>query len=387
MTSKLIHAAIAAAFASTTFAATTLGTSTAEARPLAKNLFGYKRQAAALSPQVFGSYARGCVAGAARLPNDGETWQAMRPSRNRHWAHPDTIDMIKRLSRDGQKIGWNGLLVGDLSQPRGGPMLTGHASHQAGLDADIWLTPMPDRRLTRGERETLSATSMLGSTKRRKLDNQSIGKAWTAAHRDIIRTAAEYPEVERIFVHPAIKREMCNAFPDRPKWLRKVRAQWGHHYHFHVRLGCPEGSPTCRPQKPVGNMGCGKQLNWWFEVAYAPRPKPTKKQLAALKKKKKVKPKPRKRDIMTMRDLPQGCQVVLNASNYDGLTGNPRDFVNAGNAWAANATVPTPRPADGDTVLVNAGATDGRTPLPAATAQLARKSKKLEAGFKPAPLR
>ncbi len=27
-------------------------------------------------------------------------------------------------------------------------MLTGHASHQIGLDADIWLTPMPDHELT-----------------------------------------------------------------------------------------------------------------------------------------------------------------------------------------------------------------------------------------------
>ena len=39
-------------------------------------------------------------------------------------------------------------------------MITGHESHQIGLDADIWLTPMPNRLLTRKERD-LMATSML----------------------------------------------------------------------------------------------------------------------------------------------------------------------------------------------------------------------------------
>jgi murein endopeptidase len=33
-----------------------------------------------------------------------------------------------------------GLLIGDMSQPRDGPMLYGHSSHQIGLDVDI--TPM-----------------------------------------------------------------------------------------------------------------------------------------------------------------------------------------------------------------------------------------------------
>ena len=40
-------------------------------------------------------------------------------------------------------------------------MLTGHASHQVGLDANIWLTPMPDRQLSRNEREEMSATNMV----------------------------------------------------------------------------------------------------------------------------------------------------------------------------------------------------------------------------------
>ena len=93
------------------------------------------------------------------LPINGDTWQVMRLSRNRNWAHPDMVALVERLADKAHKdAGWPGILVGDMSQPRGGPMLTGHASHQVGLDADVWLTPMPDRRLSREEREDMSAS-------------------------------------------------------------------------------------------------------------------------------------------------------------------------------------------------------------------------------------
>ena len=104
----------------------------------AKKLFGGKPEASAQSSAAFGSYAKGCMAGGVQLPETGPTWQAMRLSRNRNWAHPETVDMVKKLSAfAATQPGWKGLYVGDLSQPRGGPMLTGHRSHQIGLDADI----------------------------------------------------------------------------------------------------------------------------------------------------------------------------------------------------------------------------------------------------------
>ena len=283
----------------------------AKAEPIAKKLFGAKRDAAALKPAVHGSYAKGCVAGAARLPDDGPNWQAMRLSRNRHWAHPELINTVIKLSQDGKKVGWNGLLVGDLTQPRGGPMLTGHASHQAGLDADVWLTPMPDRRLTRKEREQLSATSMLARRSNGKLTNQKLdNRRFTKAHAGIIRTAAQYGNVERIFVHPTIKRELCRQYPSKPGWLKKVRAQFGHHYHFHIRIGCPQGSPGCKPQRAVPSYGCDKAtMDYWFKVAYGPPRKP----------KPGAKPKPRKpKRQIRMGDLPQACRVVLNAPGYNG---------------------------------------------------------------------
>ena len=101
----------------------------------AKQLFGYKRSGSQQAPAPFGSYAKGCVAGGVELPETGPTWQAMRLSRNRNWGHPEVVDFVQDLSRKAaQQPGWNGLYIGDISQPRGGPMLSGHASHQIGTD-------------------------------------------------------------------------------------------------------------------------------------------------------------------------------------------------------------------------------------------------------------
>ncbi|MEM9574309.1 MAG: penicillin-insensitive murein endopeptidase, partial [Pseudomonadota bacterium] len=118
----------------------------------AKELFGKTALPSLGAAQVHGFYSKGCVTGAVAMPTDGPTWQAMRLERNRRWGHPDLIALVQKLSRDAVADGWPGLLVGDISQPRGGPMLSGHASHQVGLDADIWLTKMPNRRLSKAER-------------------------------------------------------------------------------------------------------------------------------------------------------------------------------------------------------------------------------------------
>ena len=107
-----------------------------------------------------GSYAKGCLAGATELPETAPGWQAMRLSRNRNWGHPATIAFIDRLSKAVAGAGWPRLYVGDISQPRGGPMNGGHRSHQIGLDADIWLRiPGPDP-LSREARERISSDSV-----------------------------------------------------------------------------------------------------------------------------------------------------------------------------------------------------------------------------------
>lgn len=273
----------------------------------AKSLFGAATTAAPLSARAIGSYSRGCLAGAVALPVDGPAWQAMRLSRNRNWGHPKLISMVEKLAIDAQKHDdWPGLLVGDISQPRGGPMLTGHASHQIGLDADVWLTPMPTKRLTRKEREEISATSMLDQT-----DLAVDAKVFTPKHVALIKRAASYPEVERVLVHPAIKKALCEAAGSDRKWLGKVRPIGGHYYHFHIRIGCPPGSTICKPQvATTGDDGCAKEVDEWLaRLAPAKEPPPPKPP--------GYKPPPPPAPI-TMAQLPAECTAVLE-SGPDGV--------------------------------------------------------------------
>jgi penicillin-insensitive murein endopeptidase len=261
----------------------------------AKELFGRKTTPAPMQARTIGFYANGCLAGGVALPINGPAWQVMRLSRNRNWGHPALIRTLEKLAEKARPAGWSGLLVGDLSQPRGGPMLTGHSSHQIGLDADIWLTPMPDRELTLEEREYMSATMVVAA------DRRDVNPAvWIPGHVGVIRTAAQMPEVERIFVNAAIKKALCRDNGGDRAWHNKVRPYWGHDYHFHIRIRCPGDSPDCKPQPPVPpGDGCGKDLDWWFQDSVLRPPPPTTT--------------PKSRPPLTMAALPPACRIVLQA--------------------------------------------------------------------------
>ncbi len=81
----------------------------------------------------------------------------------------------------------------------------------------------------------------------------------------LIKLAAQDSEVTRIFVNPAIKKQLCRAAgPDRA-WLTKVRPWFGHRAHMHVRLRCPADSRECQEQAPPpSGDGCGAELESWF---------------------------------------------------------------------------------------------------------------------------
>lgn len=259
----------------------------------AKELFGRATEPADLSARAIGFYSRGCLAGAKALPVNGDTWQVMRISRNRMWGHPKLVRFLESLSvRAPSEAGWPGILLGDMSQPRGGPMITGHASHQIGLDADIWLTPMPDRQLSRREREEMSAVNMV------RADGLDVDRSvWTRGQMAMIRAAALDPVVERIFVNAAIKKALCRDTAGNRAWLNKVRPYYGHNYHFHVRIACPDGGEVCKEQDPVPpGEGCDELLAYWFKPSILhPQLNPN------------AKPRP----PMTMSALPPECRKVL----------------------------------------------------------------------------
>lgn len=284
-----------------------LAAGAAQAEPLAKDLFGAQSAPTRGAPAVIGSYAKGCAAGLVQLPETGPTWQAMRLSRNRNWGHPETIAFVKDLSEVARGLGWAGLYVGDISQPRGGPMTSGHSSHQIGLDADIWMLPPKRLNLTRAERESISSIPV------RTEDQTRINENWTAQHAALLKAAASDPRLDRLFVAAAVKIELCRTASRADRaWLQKIRPIYGHETHFHIRLKCPADSPECRTQTPTvaelskGGDGCDETLDWWVtdyleELRNPPkRPKPEG-------------PPPKTARTFTMADLPASCRAVLAA--------------------------------------------------------------------------
>jgi penicillin-insensitive murein endopeptidase len=271
---------------------------TAEDKQPAKQLFSHVPLPSLGKAMAIGYYPRGCLQGGVELPVDGPNWQVMRLSRNRNWGHPELINFLEKFAPLAAKAtGWKGILIGDMAQPRGGPLPFGHLSHQIGLDVDIWFMPMPNHELSKKEREDTSAINVVAT------DKLNINpKVWTPQHEQFIKTAAEQPEVERVLVNAAIKKELCRIEGnDHFPWMAKVRPWYGHDDHIHVRLKCPADSPNCRKQPPVpGDDGCTpKALEYWFSDKVL-HPQPRKEPATPPK-------------ALTLADLPPACKNVLDA--------------------------------------------------------------------------
>ena len=240
--------------------------------------------------QSIGFYSAGCLQGAQALPLDGPGHEAIRVSRNRYWGQPVALDFIEILADKMRAQGQSHLYLGDIGQPRGGPAPSGHASHQVGLDADIWFERQPGPRLAPAQRENPRLRSLV-----RGDDGGIDDEVFTPQHVALLRTAAEMPNLDRMFVNKWIKERICHTATGNRSWLRKLVPWIGHDAHFHVRLLCPAGNPQCQPQAGYANDdGCGAALDLWFRAPpvvapTVPDPRP-------------YRPK-----------LPAACQAVLNA--------------------------------------------------------------------------
>lgn len=228
-------------------------------------------------PRIIGHHGGACLVGAERLPLEGDGYQTVDLARNRHYGHPSLIDYIQRLGQRVEASGFGPMLVGDMSQPRGGAMPYGHVSHQSGLDVDIWFRlDLPP--LERSEREGLEQPILVDAV------TQRLDDRWGDNNATLIRLAADDPRVARIFVDSAVKRDLCEREWDDRSWLRRVRPWHSHDEHLHVRLRCPPGATECvdQPEPPPGE-GC---------QALTPTPRPD------------VYPSPG-------RALPAACEAVL----------------------------------------------------------------------------
>jgi penicillin-insensitive murein endopeptidase len=209
-----------------------------------------------------GTCSCGCLRGAAVLPASGPGYEALRLGRNRRYGHPTLVAYVQRLGASAAKAKLGLVVVGDLSQPRGGPTPSGHRSHQTGLDADIgYVVPAGARApLSPRVREHLSPPAVVDPKTHEKT------AAWTPNLQTLLALAAADPAVDRIFVDPGIKKMMCEGTTAKAPWQVRLRPWWNHNDHFHVRLKCPADSPLCVPQDPPPDDGCGASLAWWFSA-------------------------------------------------------------------------------------------------------------------------
>lgn len=248
------------------------------------------------APQSIGGYSSGCVRGARPLALDGDGYQVMRPSRHRNFGHPLLVQFVRTLGKAAKEAGQGVVLIGDLGQPRGGPAPSGHASHQSGLDVDIWFWA-PDeaakRSLSSKEREELSARNVVNTTM------QSIGEDYASRVNVLLRLAAKDERVSRIFVNPVIKHTLCKEQHEDRAFLAKLRPWWGHDEHFHVRLACPPDSPHCEAQSaiPEGD-GCAEVATWLTPEAKESRERDRTRYRAKIGK---------------APSMPQQCQAMLSS--------------------------------------------------------------------------
>ena len=208
-----------------------------------------------------GKTNNGCILGAQALPLQGEGYLVVHLERHRHYGHPLLIQTLQTLAKQAQQQKIGLLQIGDLGQARGGALPFGHRSHQSGLDADVWFNLDPSSYIDANKhRSNIKQFSMLNKK------GKGLNSRWTNQHRKLLELAAKIAEVDRIFVNPSIKQDLCETVTGNRHWLRKIRPWYHHDKHFHLRLQCPESSSDCIKQAPIlEGEGCDASLAWWFK--------------------------------------------------------------------------------------------------------------------------
>ena len=213
----------------------------------------------AVAPRIVSGPGGGCISGAVQLPPNGPGYQIIRANQSWFWGHPNTIAALETLGLRAQAAGLPTLYMNDISRPHGGPTAGVHASHQVGLDADVWLDVTPKPPLSIAQRNGIEVASLVAA------DGRDVDPA---------RWSPGLPGLDRILLNPAIKQQLCRTPMADRAWLRQIRPWYGHAAHMHLHFRCPANQPECRDLGPVPpGDGCDASLAWWFEQLDAP-PKP-----------------------------------------------------------------------------------------------------------------
>lgn len=217
-----------------------------------------------ISAESFGKYTDGHIFKSVPLKRNAPGIQTMRPAMAKFYGHTELRDFIYKLGKQTINSGNGQLMIGDLSHKDGGELI-GHASHQNGLDVDIWFYRPKDTitDLANDQRDSSKFPHFLNPA-----TNEFYPNMWNTKLDNVLKMAASDSRVAKIFVNAGVKRRLCRIFPGE-KFLSKIRPWYRHHEHFHVRLKCPENSPSCENQPEIKSLDCsGDNIDWWFGPAF-----------------------------------------------------------------------------------------------------------------------
>ena len=217
---------------------------------------------------IIGGPSNGCLAGAVQLPAEGLGFQTIHLGRSSFWGTQSTISRLETLAAQVHGAGLGDLYIEDIARPRGGPLPGGHVAHQIGLEADVGLDVTPKHTLTAAEREMVELPSLVLP------DQRAVDPArWSTAEITLLHLAASLPDVDRILISPAIKRQLCNEVTGDRSWLRLIRPWYDHSAHMHIHFRCPADQHDCiQGAPPPAGDGCDATLQWWFDRLDAPAP-------------------------------------------------------------------------------------------------------------------
>ena len=207
--------------------------------------------------EIEGFYTKGKIIHPTELSATGPGFQRLFLPRDRGWASSGLVGLLlgaaERIHTDFPDSGL--LQVGDASAQTGGT-ISGHASHQNGLDVDLaFLRTDLEVQDPAGTNGFLEDFLQSDGTLSPLLDlprNYALVRWW-----------ADTGVLNRIFVDAKIKTAFCTMAAaeglalEEQEFLRRLRP-WPHHSdHLHVRIQCPVDSPKCIAQdEPPEGSGC-----------------------------------------------------------------------------------------------------------------------------------
>jgi penicillin-insensitive murein endopeptidase len=201
-----------------------------------------------------GSPTDGALSGGVPLRERDEL--RLRWPEGPRWALPALVTMLERASRQVHRLfPGSVLLVGDLSR-QGGGMLSGHASHESGRDADVgFYYAGPDGSAVRTDRLlAVQSSGRVADAQHLRFDD---ARNWALIEAVLSDRSTV---VQRIFVADALKRRLIDYAMHQGKSddvvhrARQLMRQPGsgpiHDDHFHVRIACPRDQKNVCVQDP-----------------------------------------------------------------------------------------------------------------------------------------